>query len=139
MFDLRAHLLWLITPIVLILGVAAGITSATVEEPAHLSAPPTRVGGEATAVRVQPSAVAGYVVLVDYQSRSLIVQRKDGKFVDVFIKGNTVVKQGRKNVRPRDIGVGDRVVVVGKPHTNVGLDAALVTIASKADANSTTK
>ncbi len=138
MFDIRSHLLWLVTPLVLVVGVFAGVTSATTEEVAHVSTPPPRPTGEATAPR--PYTVAGRVVFVDVQARTVIVQARNGKFVDVFFAANTTIRENKKNIRPRDIGVGDRVVVVGKPHTRYGIDAAVMTVMPKSDsANSPPK
>ena len=75
----------------------------------------------------------GQVVLVDMPSRTIIVERRDGKFVDVFLKNTTVIKLGKNRVRPRDINLGDRIVVVGRPRPKQGVDAAVVTIAPRPD------
>ena len=140
MFNLRSHLLWIVTPLTLIVTMGAGIASATVEEAAHTATPPARPSGEASAVRPQAYAVAGRVVFVDLPSRMLIVQRRDGKFVDVFIAPRTVIRMGGKAMRPADLRVGDRVAMVGKPHAKFGIDAAVMTVAARsAAANSPPK
>lgn len=129
----RPYLFWIAAPIILVLGVAAGIGSAAAEQPAPpvLQVPP-RMSGEA-AVRPQSFIVPGQVVLIDVPSRTIIVERRDGKFVEIYLTNNTVIKVGGARVRPRDIQLGDKLVAVGRPHAKQGLDASLITIAPRPD------
>ncbi len=141
----RPYLFWLAAPIILVIGVAAGIGSASAEQPAQPPAQPQpqtpapRPGGEAAAVRRPQSVVAGQVALIDIQSRTLIVERRDGKFVDVFLKGNTVIKVGTNRVHLKDLNLGDKIVVVGRPHPKQGVDAIVITAAARPDASAPPK
>ena len=141
MLNLRSYALWILTPLTLVAAVFAGISSATAEQAARsVAPPPARPGTQAGAVRPQPYAIAGHVLLIDLVSRTMVVRRLDGHLIDVYLIPRTVVRQSGKTIRPRDIQVGDRVAVVGKPHTGGGLDAAVIMVAPRsASANSPPK
>jgi hypothetical protein len=130
---LRPYIFWFAAPVIMVLGVVAGIGSASAEQAQPSRPAPTvipRTGNEAAA-RPLPSVVTGQVVLVDIQARTILVERRDGRLVDVLLNGNTVIKLGKIRVRPRDINLGDKVVVVGRPRAKQGVEAAVITVAPR--------
>ncbi len=131
MFNLRSHLLWVLTPLTLMVAVFAGITSANAEQAARSTNTVPRSGTQSAASRPQPYAIAGHVLFVDLVTRSMLVERLNGQLIDVYLTPRTVIRQGGKTIRPRDIVVGDRVVIVGKPHTRIGIDAVVMTVAPR--------
>ncbi len=130
---LRPQLLWLATPLIMLLGLVAGINSASSEEAARPQ-PPPRVGGESSAQRPPRYGLVGRVALIDPRSQSIVVQNaKDGRLVTVFVRGKTAIKIGPSRARPRDINIGDQVVIAGKPHPGEGIDATAITVRPRAD------
>ncbi|MEP7198177.1 MAG: hypothetical protein ABI874_00050 [Chloroflexota bacterium] len=121
---LRPILFWLAAPIILVLGTVAGIHSVPADQP------PVRPGSEsAVPVRKPPFVVAGRIVRFDLAARTVIVQRRDGKEVNVLIRSTTVVKIGPVRARPINLNVGDAVTVVGRPMlAQQRLDATLITV-----------
>jgi hypothetical protein len=122
----RPWLFWLAAPVVIMVGTLAGVASAHVEQS---GIQPTPQPGSPGAILLQlPSVVSGRVLRFDLPAAAIIVQRRDGKTVRVFLKANTVLKYGLIRVRPRDLQVDDIIIVVGRPVANQGVNATLITI-----------
>ncbi|HEV2038205.1 MAG TPA: hypothetical protein VGQ96_06310, partial [Candidatus Eremiobacteraceae bacterium] len=75
----------------------------------------------------------GRVLRLDLTALAIIVQRRDGKTVSVFLKPATVIKLGPNRVRPRDLQIGDIVTIVGRPVANQGVNATVITIMPRRD------
>ena len=128
---LRPWVFWLAAPIVIIVGTLAGIQSAHFEQRGiQLS---TRPADPAAILRQLPSVLVGRVVRFDLPALAIIVQRRDGKMVSVFLRPATVIKLGPNRVRPRDLQIGDIVTIVGRPVANQGVNATVITIMPRRD------
>ena len=128
---LRPWIFWLAAPIVIVLGTLAGIQSAHSEQSSTQL--PARPADPSVILRQLPSVLTGRVVRFDLPSLAIIVQRRDGKTVSVFVRPATVIKLGPNRVRPRDLQIGDIVTIVGRPVANQGVNATVITIMPRRD------
>ncbi|MBI1800351.1 MAG: hypothetical protein HYR71_01825 [Chloroflexi bacterium] len=120
---LTPNLLWIITPLVMVVSLMAGISSASAEQ---------ALDGESSGLRPRSLAFRGEVTQVLLQARSVVVQTKRGRVVTVMLKASTQIKASAQHIRPADIKVGDHVLIVGRPRGTQALDASTLTILRKA-------
>jgi hypothetical protein len=128
---LRPWVFWLAAPIVIVVGTLAGIQSAHSEQRSVQAS--THPADPSAILRQLPSVLSGRVVRFDVPALAIIVQRRDGKIVSVFLKPATVIKLGPNPVRPRDLQIGDMVTIVGRPVANQGVNATVITIMPRRD------
>jgi len=123
---LRPWIFWLAAPIVIIVGTLTGIRSAHSEQGSiQLS---TRPADPSAILRQLPPVLSGRVVRFDEPALAIIVQRRDGKTVSVFVRPATVIKLGPNRVRPRDLQIGDIITILGRPVATQGVSATVITI-----------
>ena len=129
----RPHAFWLAVPLVLAIGLITGITSVSADEPytTALPTPPPAIQPpppRTSAPKPQAQGVAWWIAQFEPRSQAIIVQARNGRFVSVHLQANTIVKLGVNRVRPREMKLGDNVVVVGKRNEFGGVNATLITI-----------
>jgi hypothetical protein len=130
---LNRHWLWLLAPIIFVLSLTAGVVSARAETgraqvaplPPNLPLPP--------AVRPPPRGLVGVVVAIEPPPQAfLVVRALNGRYALVFPTRNLKFRMGSEPARPRDLKVGDRVIVIGKLRPDKGgIDATIITILLK--------
>lgn len=129
---LKPWVFWLAAPIVIILGTLAGIHSARTEQASIQLTP--RPAEPAAILRQLPAVLTGRILRFDLAALAIVVQRLDGRTVSVFVRPATVIKLAGVRVPPRDLQVGDIIVVVGRPVANQGVNATLISIMRRARA-----
>jgi hypothetical protein len=75
---------------------------------------------------MNPHGVFGEVIKVE--DTSLVVKDQNDLEKVVLIKDNTVIKKFEKDIKIKDLEVGEKVVIIGAPNSNSQIEASLIRI-----------
>jgi hypothetical protein len=125
---LNRYWLWLLTPLIFALSLTAGVFSARAETTRAPIAPLPPNTPLPLAAR-PPRGLVGVVVAIEPPPGFLVVRALNGRYTLVFPTRTLKLRLGDEPARPRDLRVGDRVIVVGKLRPDKGgIDATIITI-----------
>lgn len=130
---LQRHWLWLLVPSIFVLSLTAGVVSARAETARAPITPLSPNTPLPPAVRPPPRGLVGVIVAIEPAPQAFIVVRAlNGRYVLVFPTRNLKFRLGNEPARPRDLRLGDRVIIIGKLRPDKGgIDATVITVVSK--------
>lgn len=75
---------------------------------------------------ISPHGLTGSIIKVE--GNNIIVKGNDNVEKTILLSDKTVIRNGRQNINPEDLKVGDLIVTIGDPNSNGQIDAKLIRI-----------
>lgn len=75
---------------------------------------------------INPHGLTGSIIKIE--GSNIIVKGNDNVEKTILLSGKTVIRNGRQDIKPGDLKVGDLIVTIGDPNSSGQIDAKLIRI-----------